>query len=157
MGSKLISTSNQNRVWVLFGDKKQMGDLEPDLHDWMTTAPRGTWSRQTLDLRQIFAALRLEISPPERVANWSYEFPLSMLNFRLLLAARNISEPSISADFGPVNVLSLRPDVDSLIEDRLNHPEELLIWRGDLMDETERTRTIKEVWQAEHVTLPSKR
>jgi tetratricopeptide (TPR) repeat protein len=131
-GLELVSTANQNRVWVLFGDNQQMGKLEPGLHYWMTTAPRETWSRQTLDLEQIFTDLHLDISPAERMTNWSYEFPVSMLNFRLLLAARNLTESSISADFGPVNVLSLRPDVDRLIRDRLAKPEELLIWRGDL-------------------------
>lgn len=130
-GLELISTANQNRVWVLFGDK-QAGEIEPGLRYWMTTAPRATWSRQTLDLEQIFADLHMEISPPERVANWSYEFPLSMLNFRLLLAARNLTDASISADFGSVSVVSLRPDMDHLIRDGLARPEELLIWRGDL-------------------------
>ncbi|MCC7452119.1 MAG: tetratricopeptide repeat protein [Anaerolineae bacterium] len=130
-GLELVSTANQNRAWVLFGDKTASGEIEPGLRYWMIPAPRGVWSQQTIDLRQIFNELQLKISEPQRVSNWRLEFPVSMLNFRLLLAARNQGNRAVMADFGPVNSMSLLPDTEKLIRNRLEHPEEVYIWRGD--------------------------
>lgn len=131
-GLELLSTSNQHRVWVLFGDENTTGELEPGLFYWMMKTPRGVWSQQTLDLGRIFSDLDVAISPPELMAWRDKEIPLSMLNFRLLLAARDTAVGApYTAYFGPVSNTASVPDSEALIRDRLEHPDEFLTWRGE--------------------------
>jgi hypothetical protein len=128
-GFELFSTTNQNRVWVLFGDEARHGEIQPGLYYWMMPAPRETWSQQTFNARQVFDDLGLEVSPPQLVSRFGVNFPVSMMNFRLLLAARNQSAESVSADFGPVST-GLLPDPGVLMDESIEHPEWALMWRA---------------------------
>jgi hypothetical protein len=130
-GLELESTGNQNRVWVLFGDEARTGEIDPGVPYWMVPAPRETWSQQTLDLRQIFADVGLAIPDPQRVVWADTELPVSMLNFRLMFAARRGPDVPLTADFGPVRSTRRTPDFDALIRARVDQPVDFLIWRGD--------------------------
>jgi tetratricopeptide (TPR) repeat protein len=65
---------------------------------------------------------------------WRFEqlnFPKTSLNFRLLLAARNQPSGYVTADFGPLDNTSLLPDRNTLAQMAIEHPERMLIWRGE--------------------------
>ena len=117
-GLELLSTFDNQRAWVLFGDGLQSGEIEPGLPYLMLPAPRDQWSRQMIDPRQIFATLGITIAPPQPIETRfdALHFPKQMLNFRLLLAARRGSSPLIEADFGAVSSSENRADPAALIE-----------------------------------------
>jgi len=131
-GVEVRSTWNDQRVWVLFGDEAGSGMLAPDLPYWMIAAPRDTWSLQAVDVRQIFDSLDLEFGQPRRIVRYDLPFATQMINFRLLLAARQQSEVGFSAQFGAVQSSELLPDPDAIIAEDMEHPEWSLLWRGDL-------------------------
>lgn len=130
-GVELIA--NDKRIWVLFGDQAATGQIEPDLYYWMTPAPRGEWSLQTLNIRQIFADLGFYIRNTEQEPVWRFDdlgYPRTALTFRLLLANRTPHEEPVSAEFGPLNSTSLLPDRDFLMNEAIEQPETMLLWRG---------------------------
>jgi hypothetical protein len=131
-GLELVA--NDKRVWVLFGDQAAMGRLDPDVYYWMTPAPRETWSRQTLDLKQIFTDLGIDVSTieEERIARFGNQhYPMTRLDFRLMVAARSHANGSVTAEFGPVGNEQLLPDTETMVRTMIDHPETMLIWRGD--------------------------
>jgi uncharacterized membrane protein/tetratricopeptide (TPR) repeat protein len=130
-GLELISTGTFDRIWVLFGDREAQGQFEPGHYFWMLPAPKDVWSRQTLDLQRIFNDLDLEIAAPGRLIRHGQDFPVSMLNFRLLLASQPSTDLPLVAQFGPVSSVQVKPDPLPLILDGLSQPEETLIWRAE--------------------------
>lgn len=132
-GLELLSTFDNHRVWVLFGDTQTSGEIEPGLPYVMLPAPRGQWSQQAIDPRTIFAALGIQIAPPQPIHTGfdSLDFPKQMLNFRLLLAARRGSTALISADFGPVAAAQSRANPEPLIQQAVADPLQIDIMRGD--------------------------
>ena len=131
-GLELLSTFNKNRVWVLFGDDKRSGQISDDLSYWMMPAPRDVWSLQELDVAQIFADANLVVSDPTRMQFGNLDFPVGMLNFRLLFAARDPESWPVVAEFGPVHSVEEAVDKRQLVEETVEYPEYLLVWRGDI-------------------------
>jgi len=132
-GLELLSTFDNQRVWVLFGDNFQMGEIEPGLPYLMLPAPRDEWSQQSIDVRQIFQTLRIQIAPPQWIQTRfdTLDFPKQMVNFRLLLAARQGNSALVEADFGPVAAAQNRADPQILIEQAVDDPVQIAIMRGD--------------------------
>lgn len=132
-GLELLSTFDNQRAWVLFGDGLQSGEIEPGLPYLMLPTPRGEWSQQSIDPRQIFNTLGIEIAPPQPIQTRfdTLDFPKQMLNFRLLLAARRGTSPLVEADFGPVASAQNRADPSALIEQAVADPTQIYIMRGD--------------------------
>lgn len=131
-GFELLSTWNEQRVWVLFGDEPAAGELPNGVPYWMIPAPRETWSLQTIDVRHIFETLGLELSAPRRVVRYDLPFNVSMMNFRLLAAARNQAEDTLTVEFGAVKSTALLADPAALVaQDRAN-PEWNLLWRAEM-------------------------
>ncbi|MBZ0286474.1 MAG: hypothetical protein K8I30_02585, partial [Anaerolineae bacterium] len=132
-GLELLSTFDNQRAWVLFGDSASSGEIEPGLPYLMLPAPRGTWSQQAIDPRAIFQTLGIQIAPPQPIQTRfdTLDFPKQMLNFRLLLAARRGSSALVSADFGPVAAAQNRANPATLIQGAVTGPLLIDIMRGD--------------------------
>jgi hypothetical protein len=131
-GLELIA--NDTRVWVLFGDESSSGEIDDGLYYWMIPAPSETWSKQTLHLREIYAELGFEIDDlsveyAPRLIHLNY--PMTRLTFRLMAATRDPEATSITVEFGPVANTALLPDRGLNVQDALEHPERMLLWRGE--------------------------
>ena len=131
-GLELLSTFNEQTLWVLFGDEFEVGEFTPGIPYVMVPAPRETWSLQTLNLRELFEAADVPISEPVLMERMGTELPWSMLNFRLLFLARNQPNLPVVAHFGPVHTRDTRPDRDDMVQYALDHPDQAETWRGDL-------------------------
>ncbi len=127
-GYEIVLTSTQARIWVLFGDQNRHGQLGENWYYWMEHTPRDEWVRQTLDIQQILRALELDPAPTP-VLRQQINYPLPMMNFRLLVA--NSTPQATVAFFGPVHLQSMTPDRSTLVEDYLENPEVFLTWRGN--------------------------
>lgn len=126
--------ADDKTVWVLFGDEHAQGIIAPDHYYWMRPTPRDAWSRQRLYVRDIFADLGLVINTMERepMARFNHlNYPKTRLEFRLLLAARNMDTETLTAEFGTIHNTQLMPDRSAMVRDALEHPERILIWRGE--------------------------
>ncbi|MEO8607156.1 MAG: tetratricopeptide repeat protein [Chloroflexota bacterium] len=132
-GLELLSTFDNQRAWVLFGDTQSSGEIEPGLPYLMLPAPRDQWSQQAIDPRAIFGMLGITIAPPQPIQTRfdSLDFPKQMVNFRLLLAARRGSSALIDADFGPIAAAQNRADPGTLIEQDVVNPLPIDIMRGE--------------------------
>ena len=130
-GFEVIVTKTDQRVWILYGDEPAQGQLSANLWYWMRPAPRSIWSLQTINVRQIFDDLAIELPPPENFVRYDVVAPVTMVNFRLMGGARNQPPGPLSFDFGPVESRNLIPDPDQLTREYLAQPEIFLMWRGD--------------------------
>jgi uncharacterized membrane protein/Tfp pilus assembly protein PilF len=132
-GLELLSTFDNQRAWVLFGDEEATGEIEPGLPYLMLPATRGEWSQQSIDPRAIFQTLNIPIAPPQPIQTRfdTLDFPKQMLNFRLLLAARLGSSALVEADFGPVSAAQHRAEPEILIAQYVDDPVQTYIMRGE--------------------------
>ena len=125
-------------MYILFGDQEKTGTLpsplpnKPAIPYIMLSAPRSVWSEQTLDIEALFAHAGLKPPAPLYLPERNLEFPLPMFNFRLFFA----SQTPAQAYFGSVTVPVLDPDTDSLIQQVIQSPQQVQLWRGDLNRET---------------------
>jgi tetratricopeptide (TPR) repeat protein len=97
----------------------------------MRTAPRNEWSEQKIDLRQVLTDLNLPIPTPQHVVRYNQEFPVSMVNIRLLLAAQKGTELPVSGSFGAISIENHPIDTHRLVQEDLAHPENAFLWRGE--------------------------
>ena len=125
-------TVDHKYIWVLFGDRAARGRASNNTYYWMAPAPRGKWSRQTVDLRKVLDDLGIRVTPlRKRMPRFHHlDFAFVPTNFQLLLAARNHAGPA-EALFGPVRSQSIRPDVAALFRLSRSTPEALPLWQGD--------------------------
>jgi|GEM_PF-1169717 len=132
-GLELLSTFDNRRAWVLFGDSPGSGEIERGLPYLLLPAPRDAWSQQAIDPRAVFEALGIQIAPPQPIETRFdlFDFPKQMLNFRLLLAARGGSGGLVEADFGPVSAAQNRADPSALVAEAVSNPAQIAIMRGD--------------------------
>jgi hypothetical protein len=124
--------ADDQRVWVLFGDEASLGEIEPGLSYTMIPAPRDEWSQQTLDVRQIYADLGIEIADltVQQITRLDHlNVPKTRLEFGLLLAGE--SGAAVTANFGAVSQPRLQPDRAALAQSAVQHPERMLLWHGD--------------------------
>jgi hypothetical protein len=133
-GLELLSTFDNQRAWVLFGDGAASGMIEPDLPYLMLPTPRGQWTQQSINVRGIFQTLGIEVASPQWIQTRfdNLNFPKQMVNFRLLLAARQGDSTLVEADFGPVSAAQNRADPQLLIQQAVADPYQIAIMRGDV-------------------------
>jgi uncharacterized membrane protein len=126
-----IALPDATRIWILFGDENKFGQLDQGLYYWMRTAPRNEWSEQKIDLRQVLADLGLPIPIPQHVVRYNQEFPVSMVNIRLLMAAQRGTKLPASGTFGAISIENQTIDTHMLIQEDLANPENAFLWRGE--------------------------
>lgn len=119
------------RAWILFGDGEGQGVLDEETPYSMIRAPRGAWSRHEIDLRGELTTLGLALEAYRTgIPRFGHlDLPVVPTHVQLVLEARRRVYP-VRADFGPLRSTGLRPAVDRLFEDGLQHPEFLAMWRG---------------------------
>jgi hypothetical protein len=81
-GLELLSTFDNQRAWVLFGDTEVSGEIEPGLPYVMLAAPRGTWSQR--------ATLRIGTPRPSRSRHFDRRFPQTTVAGAAIIPGRAI-------------------------------------------------------------------
>ncbi|MDZ4766063.1 MAG: tetratricopeptide repeat protein [Chloroflexota bacterium] len=128
-GLEIVLTANGRRFFVLFGDETAAGTLPDSTPYTMIAAPEGVWSRQTVRLPAIIEQLDLPLPAPQMRAVGSLQLPMRMTNFRLYARA---NQP-MAAYFGTIShPPSADAPPDARIADAVAHPDQVLLWRGDL-------------------------
>ena len=116
-------------IWILFGETDGQFEMGP-VKVWMIDTPREEWHTVPLSVAEILAAFDIPLwtsfddSPP-RFEHVSY--PRTTLHIGWLLQS---TQPH-SAEFGHITPQQRFPAPTTLIQDEIDHPERLLIWRGD--------------------------
>lgn len=95
----------ERRLWVLFGREVGEGEVAENHRFVSVPAPPGEWSRQRVNLRELYAHVGWPLPPPQRVDRGDLELTTRMVTVRLLLAARHRPGPeALFAQFGPLRV-----------------------------------------------------
>lgn len=125
-GLELRPTPSEKVLWVLFGttDRVRVGDINAQVRYVLLPAPMGTWSLQTLNLRDLYARADIRLPLPYNIETRFNNFivPTQMMNFRLILATQQGDLPPQSAVFGPVINTALRPNPRDIVLKRLVDP-----------------------------------
>ncbi|MEO8396369.1 MAG: tetratricopeptide repeat protein, partial [Chloroflexota bacterium] len=128
-GIQIVLTANAKRFYILFGAQATSGTLPSGDIYTMIAAPAGSWSQQTIRLPEIIQALDIPLPDPEIRRIGSLQIPMHMANFRLYVRS---NEPLL-AEFGPIqsqpNTVTVQ---DALIDQTIQSPADLLLWRGDI-------------------------
>ncbi len=124
---------SEQQVFVLFGDAQRTGSLGENQPYWMIPAPPGVWSRLTLDLRAILSQLGVDPLPTRQLIPRfnHFDYARTALTLNLVLKTRSQTAP-LDAEFGSLDSLSLHPDPDTLVRQRLARPEIPLLWSADV-------------------------
>ncbi len=128
-GIQAVLTANGKRFYVLFGDADTTGTLPNGDPYRMVAAPADVWSQQTIRIPEIISLLNVPLPDPEIRAVSSLQIPMQMINFRLYVRS---AQPLV-AEFGTITMADDDlPLHDLLIEDTIQSPADLLLWRGDI-------------------------
>lgn len=126
--------ANGHQLWVLFGDQYEFGELRAGLRYVMLPAPRERWSLQTLNVHDLFDTVGIDIPTLSYQSVPGFDqlnFPRTALTFRLLFAARSSDLDYAEANFGSLVTAQLLPNRRQMVIDALEHPDRMLLWRGD--------------------------
>jgi tetratricopeptide (TPR) repeat protein len=133
-GLELRPTPGNQALWVLFGPagKAQTGEVSPNTRYILLPAPADTWSRQRVDAKALLAQAGIAPGLPYNLpTRFNYlQYPVPMMNFRLLLAAKGTTEP-VAALFGPVQSAAPRPNVADIARGTLAQAAQVSLMRGE--------------------------
>jgi uncharacterized membrane protein/Flp pilus assembly protein TadD len=128
-GLEIVLTANRQRFFVLFGAANAVGTLPDGTPYIMIATPEGVWSRQTILMPAIIEQLNIPLPAPQMRAVGSLQIPMRMINFRLYTRANHPME----AYFGTIShPHSADTSPDTRIADAVAHPDQVLLWRGNL-------------------------
>lgn len=122
---------NEQEVWVLFGDEAADGWIDADRRYVVLPTPRGTWTTQTLHLRELLTALGVDLTPGRHaVPRFPHlDFVSTPINFQLMLGVRG--DRPAHARFGRLATNGMRPDVRAMVDVVLSDPGRVELWKTD--------------------------
>lgn len=123
-----------HRLWVLFGSGSGEGWLGDNHFFTNRWAPDEVWSRQRINLKEIYDQIGWNLPQRQRVVRGDLELMTRMVTVRLLLAARDQDLPEgFSAQFGPLSIVQgPRPSSDR-ITDTVENPSGYYNALGDVV------------------------
>ncbi|MBI3361554.1 MAG: tetratricopeptide repeat protein, partial [Chloroflexi bacterium] len=117
-----------HRLWILFGDSDSQGNLAPDYYFVTLRSPQRAWSRQTVEVGQLYERLGWRL-PAFILRNRNgLEFAARQVQLSLLVASR--SKESLEV-FGPLEQDETWAQPDALVSDAISHPDIYYVNRGD--------------------------
>jgi len=119
-----------HRLWVLFGNADGEGILDAENHRYLyRRAPLNAWSRQTVDLRELYEqwGWRRPLPSSRLARGIRYDVP----QVRLSLIAGDPSPTPTQWIFGPIEQEPSASHPDALVDEALNHPDRYYVGVGD--------------------------
>ena len=119
-----------HRLWVLFGDSDHEGVLDSENHRYLyQRAPLNTWSKQTIDLRELYEQLgwRQPLQSSRLARGIRYDVP----QVRLSLIAGDPSSAPTRWLFGPIEQEVGAKHPDARVDEALDHPDRYYVSIGD--------------------------
>jgi uncharacterized membrane protein len=114
-------------AYILYGDEETSGELPDGSPFKMFQAPRETWHQQHFNMRSLLADLGLRLEAHREMIPRFAHLDLPVVPTYIQLTVEGGRK---RGKFGPIQNVALRPDVDALFRDDLEHPEYLAYWRG---------------------------
>jgi len=119
----------KHRLWVLFGDADDFGMLEEDFAYINVRSPLNFWSKQKIDLRELYVLFGWPLPDFTRRAVNGTEFQTRQVELSLLAMPTSGSEEL--AAFGAIEQNAEAPNPASFIAEALEHPDTYYVNVGD--------------------------